>query len=235
MVQELDLSKIVQYPLPENQYVCKDNYGRELIYPKTSVTLHGTASGPKAKNVIDYWNQTSERVATPVVIDASGEIWQCYSSKFYAGHIGYAHGIDIYKLPFTDYSAFSIGIEICNWGWLVKRGDKYYSWTNAEIPANQVVIYDVPFKQVKYYHKYTAAQIESVRQLLVYWNKRYNIPLEYKPKELWALSKEAHMGVPGIYTHNSWRFDKSDIHPQPEMITMLKNLTVGVKNESKIL
>jgi len=42
--------------------------------------------------------------------------------------------------------------------------------------------------------------------------------------ELFDICEGAIMGKPGIYTHNSYRTDKSDIHPQPEMIQMLNTL-----------
>jgi hypothetical protein len=41
---------------------------------------------------------------------------------------------------------------------------------------------------------------------------------------MWSVSKNALSGVAGVYTHNSYRRDKSDISPQPKMIEMLKKL-----------
>jgi hypothetical protein len=83
----------------------------------------------------------------------------------------------------------------------------------------------VPYKGHKYYHAYTDAQIESVRQLLVYWSKIHGISLKYNETDMWTVSKNALSAVPGVYTHNSYRKDKSDISPQPKMIAMLKSLT----------
>ena len=35
-------------------------------------------------------------------------------------------------------------------------------------------------------------------------------------------SDEAKSGTPGVWSHTSFRPDKSDVHPQPELIQMLK-------------
>ena len=42
---------------------------------------------------------------------------------------------------------------------------------------------------------------------------------------MWDVSKDALLGTPGIYTHNSYRRDKTDISPQPNMINMLRSLS----------
>ena len=60
---------------------------------------------------------------------------------------------------------------------------------------------------------------ELVRELCA----RHDIPTAYNP-DMWELSKRALTGTPGIFAHCSYRTDKSDIHPQPEMLTMLKSL-----------
>ena len=56
----------------------------------------------------------------------------------------------------------------------------------------------------------------------MFWNDRYNIPLEYN-QDMWDVSINALKGAPGIWTHVSYRSDKSDCHPQPELIEMLQS------------
>ena len=46
---------------------------------------------------------------------------------------------------------------------------------------------------------------------------------DYK-KDMWDISRSALSGSPGIYTHVSYRKDKSDCHPQKDLIENLKNL-----------
>jgi len=73
------------------------------------------------------------------------------------------------------------------------------------------------------FEKYTDKQILAVRQLLVYWKSRYGIPLTYNDA-MWDVNNDALNGKGGVWTHVSYRSDKSDCHPQPELIAMLKSL-----------
>jgi len=41
---------------------------------------------------------------------------------------------------------------------------------------------------------------------------------------VWKPIQAALDGKAGIWTHVSYRYDKSDCHPQPELINMLKTL-----------
>jgi hypothetical protein len=58
---------------------------------------------------------------------------------------------------------------------------------------------------------------------LAYWNEKFGIPLDYNA-DMWDVTNNALDGKPGIWTHNSYRTDKSDCHPQPELIKMLQTL-----------
>ena len=41
---------------------------------------------------------------------------------------------------------------------------------------------------------------------------------------MWNLNEDALKGEPGIWSHTSYRPDKSDVSPQENLIKMLKNL-----------
>jgi len=214
---ELDISKIKQVRLKESQYFAEES-------AKTQIYLHHTAGNGNAEAVSRYWNGTSDRVATAFVVGQDGLIVQCFSSKHWAWHLG------ISKAEFKGQGAkyqnldkASVGIEVCNWGYLKEKDGKFYNYVNARVPESMVTTLDEPFKGYKHWYKYTDAQIESTRQLLVYLCDTYNIPKEYK-SQIFSLDKEAFKGTPGIYTHNSVRKDKSDIYPCPRMIQMLENL-----------
>ena len=112
---------------------------------------------------------------------------------------------------------------MCNWGPLKLRNGKYYNYVNGVVKPENVTTLETPFKGTKYWYKYSDAQIESLRQLVEYLCETYDIPKTYR-SEIWAIDKEAFKGVPGIYTHNSVRKDKSDMYPDPKVIEMLKNL-----------
>lgn len=214
---ELDISKIKQVRLKESQYFAEES-------AKTQIYLHHTAGNGNAEAVSRYWNGTSDRVATAFVVGQDGLIVQCFSSKHWAWHLG------ISKAEFKGQGAkyqnldkASVGIEVCNWGYLKEKDGKFYNYVNTRVPDSMVTTLDEPFKGFKHWYKYTDAQIESTRQLLVYLCDTYNIPKEYRA-QIFSLDKEAFKGTPGIYTHNSVRKDKSDIYPCPRMIQMLENL-----------
>ena len=214
---ELDISKIKQVRLKESQYFAEES-------AKTQIYLHHTAGNGNAEAVSRYWNGTSDRVATAFVVGQDGLIVQCFSSKHWAWHLG------ISKAEFKGQGAkyqnldkASVGIEVCNWGYLKEKDGKFYNYVNTRVPDSMVTTLDEPFKGFKHWYKYTDAQIESTRQLLVYLCDTYNIPREYRA-QIFSLDKEAFKGTPGIYTHNSVRKDKSDIYPCQRMIQMLENL-----------
>lgn len=222
----LELSKIKQVPLNESQYI-------KEVTEKKQIVLHHTAGNSSGVATIQNWNSDSRgRIATCVTVSGKGqsrntydgEICQAFSSKFWAYHLGIKP--DVFRsrgIKYQSLDKIAIGIEICNWGPLDKIGNKFYNYVDREVSADQVTELDTPYKGHKYYHAYTNAQIESVRQLLVYWNSLYQIPLRYN-EDIWTVSDRALKGEPGVFTHNSYRRDKSDIYPCPRMINMLKTL-----------
>ena len=223
----LDLSKIKHVALKEGEYFREETQ-------KVQIVLHHTAGNSSAPATIQMWNNDDRgRIAPCIVVSGKGqsagtydgEICQCYSSKYWAYHLGLKSDIFRSKgVPYKSIDPLAIGIEICNWGPLTLKGHKFYNYIDREVPSDQVCALDKPYKGHLYYHAYTDAQIESVRQLLVYWGKVHGIPLKYNEADMWEISKNALSAVPGIYTHNSYRKDKSDISPQPKMIAMLKTL-----------
>lgn len=237
----LDISTILQYPLKADQYVPTDCSALKKI-----IVLHHTAGGHNPYAVVDYWNSTAERVGTPFVIGgtpaiagqkpdaakktwADGSIVQCFSSKYYDYHIYMAqpaNKIDAKYKTFAhdmDIAKQAIGIEICNWGFLTQKDGKFYSYTNQEVPAADIIEYPTAYRGSKFYHKYTDAQVAAVCELVTYLCDKYGIPKDYND-DIFEINERALSGQPGIYTHSSFRSDKADIHPQPNLIAALKNL-----------
>jgi hypothetical protein len=223
----LDVRKINQVPLKESQFI-------KEATKKLQIVLHHTAGNSSGPATIKMWdNDDRGRIATCITISGKGlsrdtydgEICQAFASKFWAYHLGIKP--DVFRangLPYRSLDPIAIGIEICNWGPLTNKNGKYYNYVDRLVPADQVCELSVPYKGHKYYHRYTDAQIQSVKELLVYWNNLWNIPIEYKEEDMWRVSKNALSAVPGVYSHNSYRKDKSDIYPCPRMIEMLKSL-----------
>lgn len=199
------------------------NYKNEVT-PKSQIYLHHTAGGPNAENVFRFWQSDATPVATCIVIGQDGQIFQGFPSEKWAYHLGLTNQMFANnKLPYRNLDRNSIGIEMCAWGGLNKKGDKYYNYVNGEVPQSEVEELPTEFKGYKYYHKYSDKQIEAVKKLLLLWNDKYNIPISYNNK-MWGICKDALEGKPGLYTHVSVRIDKSDCYPCPKLIEMLKSL-----------
>lgn len=215
------LTTLVEFP--ENQY-----YKTE--FPKNQIYLHHTAGNADAKNVFAGWKSDAGRIGTCVSISGKGkntidgEIVKGYSSKFWAYHLGCkTKYFQAMKLPYKELDKYSIGIEICNWGQLTLKDGKFINYVNREVPANEVCELATPHRGYKYYHNYTDAQIESTRQLLLYWGDLYKIPLTYN-EDIFGLTPRAFKGEKGVFTHCSVRPDKVDIYPHPHMVDMLSTL-----------
>lgn len=212
---------LIQVDFPESQYMKEE-------VPKKQIYLHHTAGRSSGVNTFQYWASTPERIATCVAISGpgsiDGQIVQGYSSKYWAYHLGLKEStFNKYGLPYQSLDKISIGIEICNWGQLTEKNGKYYNYVNGEVPAADVIKLNTPYKGFVYFHNYSDAQIQSVKDLLLLWKDRYSIPLKYN-EDIWNVTPRALRGEAGVFTHNSVRLDKVDIYPHPKMIQMLKSL-----------
>lgn len=187
--------------------------------PKRQIVLHHTASGDIVQNVVHGWQISTVKVGTAYLIDRSGQIFKTFEDNAWAWHLGMQHPRN------TIANQQSIGIELTNWGYLTKVGDKFFNYVNREVPQSGVITYTIPFKSCRYFQAYTPAQIAAFRELILMLAEKYNIPTHYQGYDnLFKLSNKAIRGQKGIFTHNSYRLDKTDLHPQPEIIEMLKNL-----------
>ena len=202
------LKQIIQSPLDKSQYY-------QDKYEKKQIVLHHTASNGNAKNVITGWKESPQKIGVAFVIDGDGTIHQAFSSTHWAHHLG------VHEKNNRVLNQQSIGIEICNWGPLSFTEGKYFNYLNQEIPGDEVVGYFQKFRGSFYYQRYSEKQLESLKELLNYLCETYGIPKTYNA-DMWGFSKSALEGKSGIYSHVSFRKDKSDCHPQKELIEKLK-------------
>jgi N-acetyl-anhydromuramyl-L-alanine amidase AmpD len=218
ILNKLNLSDIIQVDFPSNQYIRKQTNKKQLV-------LHHTVSGQGVDGDIAWWRKTTQRIGTAIIIDWKGKIYQCFSSKYWAYHLGAGD---------ANLDKGSIGIEIDSWGGLVKHNRLWYpaKWdkklkkniANISLsPVKNIQKYPKGFRGFYAFEKYTDEQIEALRKLLVFFSKKYKIPLDYN-EDMWDVSDKAMRGKEGIWTHVSYRKDKSDCHPQTELIEMLKSL-----------
>jgi N-acetylmuramoyl-L-alanine amidase len=239
MKAKLDLTAIVQDKLSPKEYFAEE-------FPKQQIYLHHTVSHPSPINSIQYWRQEPYRIGTAFLVAGKpypadkhkdGAIYQCFSSKHWSYHL--ASHFSGNKIP-NKYKTMevtrklekgAVGIEICNAGWLTWENGKFYSSFRTVIPEDQVIEYVDKYRGQRFFHKYTDAQIEMTRQLLVFLCDTYKIPKDYQP-DMWDISENCLSGKPGIFTHTSVRSDKTDCHPQPELVRMLMELSIPEVEEA---
>jgi len=221
-LKPIELSKIKAIDFPDNQYYPIETTKKQLV-------LHHTVSGPGTAGDIQTWLSDAAHVATHFIIDRDGTPYQLFSSRYWAHHLGVTKDI-LTKYGFTDLQTrnvdlnqYSIGFEIDNWGFLKKGDDGKFRTVYGNVVNTEIQEYPNLFRGERYYEKYTDAQIQTIGELLLYFNLKFNIPMNYN-EDMWDMSKNALSGKPGVYTHVSYRPDKSDCHPQPELVEMLKSL-----------
>lgn len=216
--------KNINFPL--EQY-----YQEEQI--KKQIVLHHTVSDPtSAVGDINSWLSDKNRIATYCIISYDGTINKCFKSTQWGHHIG-MKAETLKALKFPDYATrndslnrHSIGIEIDAWGGLTKDKNGNYLNAYGKPISNKlgVVELDKPWRGFKYFQKYSDAQIKTLKELLPALMEANNIPnIGIKDGNL-EVNMAALRGEPGIYSHSSYRSDKSDLYPDQDLINMLKRL-----------
>lgn len=231
-LKPLDLAKIETIPFSDEQYF-------KEIYEKKQIVLHHTM-GANVNGTISTWLTDPARVGTCIIIDRAGIPFQLFSSKYWAYHL---------KAGNSDLDKHSIAVELDNWGWLIpgdnttkqfgKNEDgspkyvytvigKFYTYygNSVDVPMEY---YSDGFRGYYYYEKYPIAQLRTLGELLLYWRMIYKIPLTYN-ESIWDVTLSALSGNSGVWGHVSFRpaGEKTDPHPAPELISMLKTLN-GIK------
>lgn len=215
--------KVIQTPLPISQYYPEPQKKQQIV-------LHHTVSNPlSAQGDTDYWISDKARIATAYIIAYDGTINRCFPSAAWAHHIG-VKVAEIKAMGFKDFmtrnevlNRNSIGIEIDCWGGVVKKGNEFLNAYGKPISRNLEVI-ECDWRGYKYYQKYSDAQIQALSELLPEFMKRYSIPSYGIKNGDFNQRKDAVGGVPGIYSHSSYRRDKSDLYPDNRIVEMLNNL-----------
>lgn len=206
---------------------------------KYFIILHHTAGNHDPYQTIKLWNNdTRGRIATHYVIGGislannnklDGIIVQAFPDRYWAYHLGLSKN--------SRLNAISIGIEICNWGYLIKGNDgKFRNYLGEIVPDNMVCDLGFKFKGYQYYHNYTDNQIKSLYNLILQIKQRYprinlkkglyewlnkespNQAFEYKTEFINDIINT------GIFSHSNVRKDKIDIYPHPKLIEMIKSL-----------
>ena len=220
------------YRLSSDEYHHKE-------FDKKYIFIHHTAGGPKARYVVDGWNKPAYykksgnlvRVATAFIIgrDDVNKVHECFDPKYWAEHIGISEASN-YK-----FQRNSIGIELCAYGGLKKRGGKFYAWPNkfgtgkgkaTIIPENEVVTLSKKFRDYKYFQAYSETQIQALEKLLEYTIEKYNVPVQSNFGMDWFSYNSSQVKNPkdGIYSHAAVKMEKSDLYPDPRLIEVFRKI-----------
>lgn len=203
---------------------------------KRQITIHHTVSGDGVNGDITWWQSRTERIATSYIIDRDGRLHKCFGDDFWAYHLGCktSHFSNA-GLPYKRLDPYNIGIELDSWGPLFRHSDgKFYpiTYSNGKVipnlkckPVPNIYEYcsNQRYRGFQYYERYTTAQLKTLNELLNYLQEKHEIKSNYHP-EIWSVCKRALRGDEGIYSHTSFRSDKSDAHPQIELTNLLKSL-----------
>lgn len=221
---DLSKLKIIDNFLPLNSYV------QDSKFVVNQIVLHHTAGG-SAESTINYWMSDKQRVATHFIIDRDGTVYQCipleksWGYHLYVGSPG--NKIDTkYKKLGQKYDSQSVGIELCNYGYLNFVQGKFVNYVGKLIHSNRVI--NIPnYKGYSYWEDYTNEQIESLNLLLLKLLEEYpgiKQGLKQDYSLIGEIDKDALDMKPGIYSHVNYRTDKFDIYPNPKIIKMLNDL-----------
>ena len=216
-------------------YFPEQNFNRTPVVNKTQIVLHHTISSDDPTGNIRHWldhyrDSKGERVSTAFIINRRGNIYQLFLTDYWGLHIGA-------KSPHNNRALHerSIGIELSSWGGLNNRNGQWISTIgNHTIPQENVELYPNGYFGFNAFERYTQLQISALEAVLLAIKMGHpDIDFNYKENmfgvynintKKYELSIEALTGVSGIWSHTAYRRDKSDIHPQKEVIDMLKNI-----------
>lgn len=209
------IMEIINTPLLPSQYYTKQT-------KKTAIVLHHSVSGDSAKNVVAAWNESPQKVGAHFIITRAGVIHEAVPPECWIHHLGVKNSVN------TLLNKQSIAIELLNYG-PVEPTTKAGIYRNAyakEITIKREVYYKGGFRGYTTFEAYTPLQLAALDELLRYLMNKFNIKLQpdFSAKSIFDVCEDALRGSNGIFTHVSFRDDKSDCHPQPELIGLLDNL-----------
>lgn len=232
MQAHLDFTKI---DFPGNQFVKKES-------EKKTIVLHHSAGWDNARGMFHNWAKDNQgRVATAYGIVDNGTIFRGFdASKYwaYAIYVNSKHNLlpgNLAKFKTHKQDILlnkqAIQIEICNGGYLTYDNNNFYTWFKHKINPQQTTFYKDSYRGHKWYEKYTIREIQALERIIIYHAIKDNISVKFNPEiETGKISERAIRGSEGIWSHANYRTDKSDIHPQPELISMLMKLEDTLDN-----
>jgi N-acetyl-anhydromuramyl-L-alanine amidase AmpD len=215
---------IKQIDFPADQYYPE-------IQTKNQIVLHHTVSDPTSVvGDVNSWLSDKGRIATYIIISYDGTINKCFKSNQWAHHIGMKAGT-LKSLGFKDYGTrndslnkHSIAIEIDAWGGLTKGNDGKLLNAYGRPISSKLETIEVNWRGYKYFQKYSQAQLDALAELLPILMETYGISSNGIKDGNFDVRMDALKGESGIYSHSSYRSDKSDLYPDENIVNLLNSL-----------
>lgn len=200
------------------------------------IFIHHTSGWNNPLNTIKEWNDdTRGRIATEFAIGGpsvkgndnkwDGKIIKCMPDGAYGAHLGNNGSRHMHNN--------SVGIELNNFGFLTKVGSTFKTYVGTIVDPSQVCDLGYKWRGYQYWHNYSDAQIESLKDLILFISHRDGIDVtkglqEFLKKDeatAFDYNDNAFYGkIKGILSHSNIRKDKTDCYPHPKLIKMLKSL-----------
>jgi len=230
-----------EYFLPKTEYLAGPTK-KEYLF------LHHTAGGPSPYACVDMWaKDTRGQIATEFVLGGpacsgkddrfDGELVQCIPTGGYGWHLG--------ENGSQHMHTHSVGIEVCNYGyvtkggyrsngkWVAKDPTKFYNYGGGVVIDSHTTTLAKEFRGFKTWHKYSDKQIAVLKDWILFIANRDNIDvrkglveqIKLKGADGFEWNADAYYGkVKGMWTHTNTRKDKVDMFPQQELIDMLLSI-----------
>jgi len=225
--------------------------GAEVSRGKRWIFLHHTAGWNNPYNVMDSWGRDKRgKIATEYVIggmnirentnDYDGEIVQSMPENSYAWHLGIGN---------NEMHRNSIGIELCNFGYLTKGGyyirvsgekkwvekdtSKFYTYVGTEAHPDQVTKLNTKYRGHQYWHKYSDQQLIALKELLIHIGNKHNIDIQAGLKKLISkngakalntVDRQKCINQKGVWSHSNVSAVKFDVFPQEELMALISEL-----------
>lgn len=147
------------------------NFSAQPITPKFLV-FHYTACSFQVARQVFLDAHSSHRVSAHLLVDEDGSVTQFVDFGRRAWHAGSS-----FWKGFADLNSHSIGIEVVNLGYLQKKADGSFQTSDGSqtAPPDRVIEarHKNPHDPHRYWHAYTAEQVETCAQLAELLVARY--------------------------------------------------------------
>lgn len=201
---------------------------------KKFIVLHHTVSGGSPFAVKTFFNDKG--FGTQFILGSKGDFVQCYTDYFnWSWHLN----VNAAKGTITGnqerfLAENSIAVEVCNFGQCDFKNGKFYNAYDREIDESLLIDYrtiygnNYKFRGGVFFEKYTDAQIKNLKLWIIDMLKINGLNLkndDRKIDESWFnFNPKAYQGQYVLFNHTNVRKDKSDMHPQPELIQALSEI-----------